>query len=230
MAESIAEFFLEHFRAHARECAYIQRRGYRTEKVTYGQVVEWAFGFARELERRSVAKGDRIMLWGENSAEWAAVFFGCALRRVVVVPMDDGASADFARRVYAQVGAKLLVASGRHREEAGDLSIPVIGFDELAHLRQEPSPSGRDMPGRDDILQIVFTSGTTADPKGVVITHRNILANIVPVEREMEAAVARGAVSIASTGAGKASAAGAALGLLTLRSLMRVAFPVRLRR
>jgi long-chain acyl-CoA synthetase len=187
MAESIAEFFLEHFRAHAQECAYVQRRGYRTERVTYGQVVKRAFGFAYELECRSVAKGDRVMLWGENSAEWAAVFFGCALRGVLVVPVDDGASADFARRVCGQVGAKLFVASGRHREEVGDLSVPVIGLDELAHLRQEPAPSGRDMPGRNDILQIVFTSGTTADPKGVVITHGNVLANIDPLEKEIRA-------------------------------------------
>src|SRR6202011_1568199 len=40
--------------------------------------------------------------------------------------------------------------------------------------------------GRDDTLQIVFTSGTTAEPKGVVITHGNVLANIAPLEREMQ--------------------------------------------
>jgi long-chain acyl-CoA synthetase len=187
MAESIAEFFLEHFRAHGQDCAYVQRRGYRTEKVTYGQVVKRAFGFAQELEGRSVAKGDRVMLWGENSAEWAAVFFGCALRGVVVVPMDDGASADFAGRVCAQVGAKLVVASGRHREKVGDLSVPVMGLEELPQSPEEPSHSGRDMPGRDDILQIVFTSGTTADPKGVVITHGNVLANVDPLEKEIRA-------------------------------------------
>jgi long-chain acyl-CoA synthetase len=127
------------------------------------------------------------MLWGENSAEWAAVFFGCALKGVVVVPMDDGASADFAGRVSAQAGAKLVVASGRHREEVGDLSVPVMGLEELPQSRQEPWPGGRDMPGRDDILQIVFTSGTTADPKGVVITHGNVLANIDPLEKEIRA-------------------------------------------
>ena len=187
MAESIAQFFLEHFRRHAQECAYVQRRGYRTEKVTYGQVVERAFGFARELERRSVGKGDRIMLWGENSAKWAAAFFGCALRGVVVVPMDDGASVDFARRVCGQVGAKLVVATGRHREELGGSFLPTLGLEELPQSSQEPSPGGRDMPGRDDILQIVFTSGTTADPKGVVITHSNVLANIGPLEKEIRA-------------------------------------------
>jgi len=187
MTESIAEFFLEHFRAHAQECAYAQRRRYRTERVTYGQIVDQAFAFAQELDRRAIAKGNRIMLWGENSAEWAAVFFGCTLRGVVVVPMGDEASPDFVRRVCTQVSAKVVVASQRNRSTA-DLPVPVLNFEDLskANLRPEVSMFGN-MPGRGDILEIVFTSGTTADPKGVVITHGNVLANIAPLEKEIGA-------------------------------------------
>ena len=117
MAESIAEFFLEHFRARRHERAYRQRRGYRTESFTYGEVLEMALSFARKLEARGIAKGDRVMVWGENCAEWVAAFFGCALRGVIVVPMDDGAAADFAMRVFQQVEAKLLVGSRRHVHE-----------------------------------------------------------------------------------------------------------------
>lgn len=188
MAESIAEFFLEHFRAHAEECAYIQRRGYRTEKITYGQVVNQASAFAQELDRRAIGRGDRIMLWGENSAEWASAFFGCALRGVVVVPMDEGASPDFVRRVCAQVEAKLVVAPPRNRALIGDLHVPVLPLeDPPKRSREAGSPITNDLPGRDDILQIVFTSGTTADPKGVIITHGNVLANIAPLEKEIRA-------------------------------------------
>ena len=114
MAESIAEFFLENFRAHRDERACRQRRGFRTESFTYGEILEMAFGFARNLEVRGIAKGDRVMVWGENCAEWMAVFFGCALRGVIVVPMDDGSAADFAMRVFDKVQAKLLVGSRRH--------------------------------------------------------------------------------------------------------------------
>ena len=185
MAESIAEFFLEHFRAHASECAYAQRRGYRTERVTYGQVVDRAFAVAQELDRRGIAKGDRIMLWGENSAEWVAVFFGCALRGVVVVPMGDEASPDFVQRVCTQVSAKVVVASHRSRHTA-DLPVPVLDLEEFSKTNLRPAVSiPSEMPGCDDILEIVFTSGTTADPKGVVITHGNVLANIAPLEKEI---------------------------------------------
>ncbi len=188
MAESLAEFFCEHFRAHPRERAYRQRRGYRTQSFTYGQVFAMAVQFARELELRSVGRGDRILLWGENSAEWVAAFFGCTLRGVVVVPMDDGASRDFALRVARQVDAKLLVVSCHHVEELppDEPAIPMLVLNELS--RGSSSEPGSFAPApltRDDTLQIVFTSGTTAEPRGVVITHGNVLANLAPLEREI---------------------------------------------
>jgi len=190
MAESLAEFFAEHFQSHRHERAYRQRRGYRTESFTYGQIMEMASGFAGKLEARGIAKGDRVMLWGENCAEWVAVFFGCVLRGVIVVPMDDGSAADFAMRVFRQVEAKLLVGSRRHVRDcaaAGD-SIASLSLEDLPQtLGSKPAAPGSFAVGRDDILQIVFTSGTTADPKGVVITHGNVLANIAPLEREMRA-------------------------------------------
>ena len=187
MAESLAEFFLEHFSAHASECAYKQKRGYRMVSFTYGDVLRLAQAFARDLDRRGIAKGDRLMLWGENSAEWVAAFFACTLRGVVVVPMDDGASADFAARVFRQVHAKLLISSRQHVGDAVQLS-PAISLEDLRSLpesRHEPLP--RIGASREDTLQIVFTSGTTAEPRGVVISHGNVLSNIAPLEREMQA-------------------------------------------
>jgi long-chain acyl-CoA synthetase len=184
MAETLAEFFLEHFSRHASECAYKQKRGYRMESLTYGDVLRLAQSFAEELDRRGIAKGERVMLWGENSAEWVAAFFGCTLRGVVVVPMDDGASADFAARVFRQVEAKLLVSSRQHASDAAQLS-PAMTLDDIRSL-PESRHEGFPKIGRGDTLQIVFTSGTTAEPRGVVISHGNVLSNIAPLEREMQ--------------------------------------------
>jgi len=188
MAESLAEFFVANFQAHRDERAYGQRRGYRMEWFTYGQVLEMAFCFCRELKARGIGKGDRVLLWGENCAEWVAAFFGCALGGVVVVPMDDGTSADFALRVAGQVEARLWVCSGKHAtentSEAG--AVPEVVLEDLSKAigHSSASPPNASI-GSDDMLQIVFTSGTTAEPKGVVITHGNVLANIAPLEREM---------------------------------------------
>ena len=78
MAESLAEFFLANFRAHRDERAYGQRRGYRMEWFTYGQVLEMAVRFAGELEARGIGKGDRVMLWGgELRGVGCGVFWMC---------------------------------------------------------------------------------------------------------------------------------------------------------
>ncbi len=188
MAASIAEFFLENFGAHRHERACRQRRGFRTESFTYGEILDMACAFAHKLEARGIAKGERVMIWGENCAEWMAVFFGCALRGVIVVPMDDGSAADFAMRVFDKVQGRLLVASRRHLHEcaAAEHSISTLCFEALKQTAG-PRPDAPPMIalGPDDTLQIVFTSGTTAEPRGVVITHGNVLANIAPLEHEM---------------------------------------------
>src|ERR1041385_2423710 len=113
---SIADY-LQDFRRLREECAYVQHRGYRTERWSYGKVATAANGFAHYLAQRGIQRGDRVMLWGENSAEWVAAFFGCTLSGVVVVPMDDTATADFALRVFRQVEAKLLLGSRQHLSE-----------------------------------------------------------------------------------------------------------------
>lgn len=167
------------------ETAFVFRRGFRTYRWSYRQTAELAFRFARELETRNVGKGDRVMLWGENCAEWVAAFFGCMLRGVAAVPMDRIAAPEFARRVAADVGAKLMICSSSLAHEAG--STPYVELENaqeaLAHHSgaiYEPLDLTRD-----DRAQIIFTSGTTAEPRGVVLTHRNILSSVDPIEREI---------------------------------------------
>jgi long-chain acyl-CoA synthetase len=175
--------YIDNFRRLGRECAYVHHRGYRMERWSYGKVFQTAQQFARELETRQIGKGDKVVLWGQNCAEWVVAFLGCALRGAIVVPMDHAATAEFALRVYQQVGAKLLVCS---RERAGS-DLPTIILEDLsatlAHHSRAPYPAAQ--LERSDPLEIVFTSGTTAEPKGVVITHGNVLSNIAPLEEEM---------------------------------------------
>ena len=176
--------YLPDFLSHGRQTAFVQRRGYRSVRWSYRQVAETAFQFARELEARGIGKGERVVLWGPNSAEWVVAFLGCAMRGVVTVPMDDVATPDFAMRVYRQVDARLLVSSREHAQ-AGTDSLFLEELPEfLAKHSAAPYPPA-DLT-RSDPLEIVFTSGTTAEAKGVVITHGNVLANIAPLEIEIK--------------------------------------------
>ncbi|MGH9687178.1 MAG: AMP-binding protein [Candidatus Acidiferrales bacterium] len=181
---SLAEFLRE-FDSRRHESAIAYRRGYRFERSTYGEILDEARRFARELESRSVAKSDAVLLWGEPSLAWIAAFFGCVLRGAVAVPVDQISTPDFVSRVAREVSAKLIVRSGS--AAALQSSIPSLQMELLletiAHHSSTlyPSPSLT----RDDTLEIIFTSGTTAEPRGVVISHGNILANIEPLEREI---------------------------------------------
>ncbi len=180
---SVVEY-LDSLLRRGRDCAYVQHRGYRTVRWSYRQVAETSFRFARELEARGIGKGDRVLLWGPNSAEWVAAFFGCALRGVIVVPIDEAGAVDFAQRVYQQVDGKLLVSSREHPLA----SIPTLALEDLQEILavHSSAPYAATEIGPADILEIVFTSGTTAEPKGVVITHGNVLGNIAPLEIEIQ--------------------------------------------
>ena len=103
--------YLDNFRRFAREVAYVHHRGYRMQRWTYGDVLSNAYRFACELEQRGIGKGDKVLIWGENCAEWVVAFFGCVLRGAIVVPIDKIAATDFAQRVAQQVDATLCVAS-----------------------------------------------------------------------------------------------------------------------
>ena len=180
---SVVEY-LSSFLQRGPECAYVQHRGYRTVRWSYQQVAEAAFRLARELERRGIGKGERVLLWGPNSAEWVTAFFGCALRGVIVVPIDEASAADFTQRVNQQVDGRLLICSRDHVPP----SIPVLILEDLQNALSAHSAAPYDAAaiGPADILEIVFTSGTTAEPKGVVITHGNVLGNIAPLETEIQ--------------------------------------------
>ena len=182
---SLLDYF-DDLSRHGKECAYVYPRGYRHERWGYRQVAETARRFARELQAREIGKGDAVVLWSANCAEWVAAFWGCALCGVIAVPIDDGANPEFARRISAQVKTKLVICA---RERAAVFEgIPAIAPGELV-TAISPHPADAFRPAEiqpSDPLEIVFTSGTTAEPKGVVLSHANVLGNIAPIEREIK--------------------------------------------
>jgi long-chain acyl-CoA synthetase len=182
--QSLIEYLGEYGR-HGREIAFAQRSGYRMVRWSYSDVEGVAAQFARELESRGIGPGDRVVVWGTNSAQWVAAFFGCILRGAVAVPMDQGATADFVGRVGQQVDAKLFVVAFEHLLAVPEH--PVMVLDSLREAVAGHSRESYHSPtlDRSSLAQIIFTSGTTADPKGVAISHGNILANLEPLEAGM---------------------------------------------
>ena len=181
--------------------------GYRTWSFRYDEVGAAARGLAARLHAAGLRKGDAVLLWGENRPEWIVAFWACLLRGIVVVPIDYRSAPSLVDRIGGLVSARLLLAGEDVDHAAVTLDLPRWPLTSLLRAgggdgdgRLPPSPDGFGAPNgepavptdtpavaitADDTVEIIFTSGATAEPKGVIITHRNVLANIVPIEREM---------------------------------------------
>ena len=176
---------VDDFRRHAADTAVVAHRGNRRYATTYGEVAGLAGRTAAELEWRGIAAGDRVVLWGENSAEWMGTFFGCLLRGIIAVPLDAAGSTEFANRVIEDVSPKLIVGD-RGLLASLESDVPRLLLSEVnAQLPAKPMFTVSNAVNGETPFQIVFTSGTTAEPKGIVLTHRNVLASLQPIEDEI---------------------------------------------
>src|SRR5438309_4500376 len=124
------------FNRYRSDVAVVQRRGYRRKSCTYSHLASLSFRLAHDLKRRGIHTGDRVLLWGANSAEWVAAFWGCLLRGAVVVPIDDGATADFAARVARETSAKLMFASASKPDL--EIGVATLNVEDLADTFDEP--------------------------------------------------------------------------------------------
>lgn len=167
--------------AKHREPFLIYDDGFRSTVRTYAETAVAARAFAARLEAAGVGAGGKVLIWSENRCEWIAAFWGCLLAGAVVVPVDYRASLDMVRRVRDKVGAAVVLTGDE--VDYPDHGIPVWRLQEF-DWSGGASPAPR-AAARGDLAEIIFTSGATSDPKGVLISHRNILANIVPVENEV---------------------------------------------
>ncbi len=177
--------YLDEFLAREDAVAFAHRRGLRTVRWSYKQIAKSAFAFAELLTECGVQKADRVLLCGANSPEWVVTFFGCLLRGAIVVPLDVQSDVGFVERVQRQVNAKLAIFD-TSACQTFRLTLPVIPFEEVSsQLSPTRGSAAAGSQSLNDIAEIVFTSGTTAEPKGVVLTHQNLLANMQPLEMEI---------------------------------------------
>jgi long-chain acyl-CoA synthetase len=160
--------------------------GYRERRFTYGEVGRAARAFAARLHEAGLRKTDTVVFFSENRPEWIVAFWGCLLRGILVVPIDYRSAPDFLARVTRIVKAKVVLVGHDVPPVGGDLGPSAVVWN-MSTIDWEATARPLDPVAiaRDDTAEIIFTSGATAEPKGVVITHRNVLANIVPVEREV---------------------------------------------
>src|SRR5262245_2526443 len=144
--------------------------GFRTWVATYADLYGKIGAIVRHFDEREIRKGDRVLIWAENRLEWAAVFWACIARGIEAVPVDVRFSPDLVNRIRVESKPKLVIDNSML--DVIETWSPVRSF-----TSSEVSP--------DDVVEIVYTSGTTGEPKGVIHRHRNICSNLRPFRNEI---------------------------------------------
>ena len=144
--------------------------GYRTWIATYADLYGRIGTVVRIFDERGLQAGDRVLIWAGNRLEWMATFWACVARGIAAVPVDYRFSPDLVARIRHESQPKLIVDDAWLDSIA---SLPAVS--EFSPVRVTP----------DDVVEIVYTSGSTGEPKGVVHRHRNICSNLRPFQKEI---------------------------------------------
>lgn len=173
--------YLAHLESHESHLALTGQPFLKIERYHFDRLCHEACQTAQYLLAEGVRKGDRIMIVAGNSPQWIMLFLGAQLIGVTVVPVDARSNAEAAYDYAKQTSPKLIFKNERLLPglERTYTTKPLEKLDRLVTAYPAKTP-GKKLNGS-EIATIVFTSGTTAAPKGVVLTQHNILANIAGV-------------------------------------------------
>lgn len=159
--------------------ALVGHIGLRDDVWTYNRLFDTTNDIASQLLGiYRLQPGDRVLIHGANSPELVASYFGCFTAGLIVVPLDRHSSDDFIARIARLTQAKALLSNDIQLQFD---ALQDISPEDLIHTKTDHGPVNHS-PQADDVAEIVFTSGTTGTPKGVMLTHRNIIANVKAIE------------------------------------------------
>ena len=175
---TIVDFLRDAVKAHGPRDALLFKPGFRYQRWSYDRLWAESGQVATLLQRRGLRKGDQVLVWGPNCPQWVLIFFGCLRAGVIAVPLDLRSAPDYVERVISRITPKLAFTSRYTPKDDVDIGLPEITFENLeSEIYELPEPEQVEIQP-DDLAEVMFTSGTTGDPKGVMLTHRNLAANI----------------------------------------------------
>ena len=183
------------------EAPFLLRRGSNAwSGYSFIEAARAMHSFAALLEEIGVQPGDRVGLQSENRPEWGLAWLAIMDAGAVAVPLDAQLRAQEVGEILATAGATVCVVSARQQPLLEEVrrdrlpSLRLIALDPVAGLpswadaqRRFPNPPARESSAKpDDLALVIFTSGTTGQAKGVMLSHANLLSNVEGVASTFE--------------------------------------------
>ena len=187
---TLQDIFLT-FKGSDKVC-FVYRTDVRRHEITYRDFYLSVVRLATYLKRRGVEKGDRVAVWAPNSPLWAQVFWACVYIGAVVVPIDFISGRPRADVILKSARPKVLFQSrfkpDRFRRDdilLDNLSVQLVEIESIEELLPDADEGAGEKVADTDLVELVYTSGTTGNPKGVQLTHKNLTANIDQIKKHI---------------------------------------------
>ena len=174
--ETLIDLVTESAARFGDKSALMIRPSFRTRVWRYRDLGRDVPKAARVIADAGIGRGDRVIVWAVNRPEWGLGFLAVAHAGAVSVPIDVRHPIDFAQKIVAQTEAKLVLASRQTADGARALGLPIVWIEQLPDLARRAEALPAAPIGGDDLAEIVFTSGTTGEPKGAMLSHGNIMS------------------------------------------------------
>lgn len=181
--------FVDDLAAEYKNMTALSKYGDPDSRVSYAELVRYARSIGSYLIKLGLKKGDKVIILAESCPNWALAYFGITYCAMTVVSVLPAFSKEDVEKITRHSNAKAVFANSSNIHKIEGLGLPVVRLDDL-HALYDDTDAGnmpfsafyseeieRRKPDCNDVASIIYTSGTTGDPKGVMLTHRNLLWN-----------------------------------------------------